>query len=507
LPWRVALQIGVEACRALRAAHAARLIHRDVKPANLLVSPEGDVKLTDFGLAKALSGEQAPLTRPNAIAGSPNYMSPEQVKGETLDERTDIYSLGATMYALLTGAPPFADMDWYSTMYAHATQQPPNPRQRNAAIPDNVVKVLDCAMAKRRSDRYPDVAQLQQALEACLGPQREALGPLAAGFALPSAAELPGPTVRVVRRPAVRVSRRRLLAAMLGLAFALATATLALCIGVAVWVGWPRTPPPVVVSPDQLKRDLQARNPNFAGDVQANQDRNGHIVRLKLIVDDVTDIAPLAALVELEELELTGSEGIGRAKFTDVTPLATLTKLKHLRIRICKVTNIDALQHLTALRFLDLGATDISDLRALRDLAIAELRVGGTRIRDVRGLENLPLQKLYLGYNYSLKSLDGLPTEQLRWLSIVSTDVSSLRPLEKADCLEYLNFALADLTHNYPKNKDGKSLSDDNFQIVLARPALKTVGGEFTAQEEKLLQERRPGLICLKDAARVSEFF
>src|SRR5207244_835853 len=101
-----ATRIAADVCRGLAAAHAAGLIHRDIKPGNILLADDGAVKLADFGLAKAPQLAPSRLTQVGTILGTPHYMSPEQCAGERLDERTDFYALGGTYYALLTGQRP-----------------------------------------------------------------------------------------------------------------------------------------------------------------------------------------------------------------------------------------------------------------------------------------------------------------------------------------------------------------------------------------------------------------
>lgn len=126
LPWAEATTLVAAACRGLYAAHRAGLIHRDVKPANILCPPGAEPKLADFGLARpALARTQ--LTQANTILGTPEFMSPEQCRGEPLDPRTDIYSLGAVYYFLLTGELPYRTADRATLMFAHCTAPLPDP--------------------------------------------------------------------------------------------------------------------------------------------------------------------------------------------------------------------------------------------------------------------------------------------------------------------------------------------------------------------------------------------
>jgi urea transport system substrate-binding protein len=168
LPWPQATRFAAQACQGLAAAHAQGLIHRDIKPANLLLGPGGQVKVSDFGLARNLAAEVTPLTQPRMICGTAQYMSPEQINGASVDERSDVYSLGATYFALLTGMPPYPGSDMYSIMYAHCGQAIPDPRSACPELPPAGTTIIQKALAKSPRDRYPSVTALQHDLEALL---------------------------------------------------------------------------------------------------------------------------------------------------------------------------------------------------------------------------------------------------------------------------------------------------------------------------------------------------
>lgn len=164
--WCEATRIAVEVCRGLTAAHESGLIHRDIKPANVMLSRDGMVKLADFGLAK--SADQSLASSASFVAGTPDFMSPEQCRNDELDECSDIYSLGATYYAMLTGRPPFSATAPVQVMFAHCTKEVPDPRQFVPSIPEACTAIVHRAMAKDGSRRFGSAAETAAALEAVL---------------------------------------------------------------------------------------------------------------------------------------------------------------------------------------------------------------------------------------------------------------------------------------------------------------------------------------------------
>lgn len=173
LPRRVA-EIGLEVASALSAAHALGIVHRDVKPANILLGPDGSVKVADFGIARAFDDSDQ-LTRTGAVIGTATYFSPEQAQGHAADSRSDIYSLGVVLYELLTGQPPFAGESPVSVAYQHVEKTPPKPTDIDPAIPRGLEAVVLKAMAKNPAERYQTADDLRRDLRRLLEGQVPAI--------------------------------------------------------------------------------------------------------------------------------------------------------------------------------------------------------------------------------------------------------------------------------------------------------------------------------------------
>ncbi len=163
-----ATHIVIQANRGLAAAHKAGLVHRDVRPANLLLTGDGIVKVADFGLAKRTTSESLLLTQPGQLVGTPHYMSPEQCESRAVDARSDVYSLGATYYSLLTGRDPYEHSDPVQVMLAQCNSAPPDPRDVTPSVPAACAQIIEHAMAKRLDQRYESMEAMQSDLEAIL---------------------------------------------------------------------------------------------------------------------------------------------------------------------------------------------------------------------------------------------------------------------------------------------------------------------------------------------------
>ena len=200
----------------LDAAHAKGLVHRDVKPANVLIERDGDAErvfLTDFGISRfAGSGES--LTTTGEFFGSVDYVAPEQIEGEPLDHRTDVYALGGVLHFLLTGQPPFPRDTELAKLFAHVNAPPPRPSEAVHGLPPAIDDVVAKAMAKRPEERHGSAGELAGAAAAALGEPAPALAPPAA----PRTPSTAGPADAAPTRRLRRAAPRRLSLAIGGLA-------------------------------------------------------------------------------------------------------------------------------------------------------------------------------------------------------------------------------------------------------------------------------------------------
>ena len=217
-----ATQYLIDACDGIAAAHAAGIIHRDIKPANLLRTADNRIKITDFGLAKGIDTGSRGLTQAGVVVGTPYFMSPEQCQSLPLDFRTDIYSLGATYFCLLTGREPYHDSDSVvQVMYAHCCAEIPDPRSLRPEVPAACAAIVRRAMAKLPEDRYPDTASMRADLTAVATAPAEGREPILADLASTVATEPSDANWESADVPATQPplwDRRRLLATGLGVA-------------------------------------------------------------------------------------------------------------------------------------------------------------------------------------------------------------------------------------------------------------------------------------------------
>jgi serine/threonine-protein kinase len=161
-----ALRLVIQVARALSYAHAQGLVHRDVKPQNVLLNGHGQAKVTDFGIARSL--EVHGMTQTGTVLGSSEYISPEQAQGRSVDERTDVYSLGVVLYELLTGSVPFTGENFVAVAMRHINEPAPSVLERRPDVPLRVAEAVDRALQKDPDDRFPTMAAFGTELTECL---------------------------------------------------------------------------------------------------------------------------------------------------------------------------------------------------------------------------------------------------------------------------------------------------------------------------------------------------
>jgi serine/threonine-protein kinase len=247
-----AMSLTADICGALDFSHRNGIVHRDVKPGNVMITPQGAVKVMDFGIARAVSDSAATMTSTAAVIGTAQYLSPEQARGEGVDARSDVYSLGCLLYELCTGAPPFTGDSPVSVAYQHVREDPRLPSSINPRVPPELDAILLKAMSKNPANRYQSAADMRTDLLRALNGQRvEAtpvmgdaekttiLGAVPAAYGGPQQDQWDDEDDEEARR------RKRRIIAIVGV---VALLLIAGVIALALSLGSKSKPPPVVVA-------------------------------------------------------------------------------------------------------------------------------------------------------------------------------------------------------------------------------------------------------------------
>jgi serine/threonine-protein kinase len=170
LQTRRALEIIADICAALEFSHRHGIIHRDIKPGNVMITPNGQVKVMDFGIARALASGATTMTQTSAVIGTAQYLSPEQARGESVDARSDVYAAGCVLFELLVGHPPFVGDSPVSVAYQHVREEPKAPSSINREVPPDVDAIVLKALSKNPINRYQSAQEMRaDALRAVAG--------------------------------------------------------------------------------------------------------------------------------------------------------------------------------------------------------------------------------------------------------------------------------------------------------------------------------------------------
>jgi eukaryotic-like serine/threonine-protein kinase len=174
LPSKRAMEVMADVCAALDFSHRHGIVHRDVKPANVMITRTGAVKVMDFGIARAVADGQAQMTQTAAVIGTAQYLSPEQARGESVDARSDVYAAGCVLFELITGEPPFTGDSPVAVAYQHVREDPKPPSSLNPRINPALDAIVLKAMAKGPANRYQSAAEMRGDLVRVLSGQRPA---------------------------------------------------------------------------------------------------------------------------------------------------------------------------------------------------------------------------------------------------------------------------------------------------------------------------------------------
>jgi serine/threonine protein kinase/Leucine-rich repeat (LRR) protein len=507
-PLSQVLQIAQQAAEGLAAAHRVGLMHRDVKPANLwLEAPHGRVKVLDFGLARPLDNRIG-MTMTGAVMGSPAYMSPEQARGERLDHRTDLFSLGAVLYRLCGGRLPFEGPTTMAALTALATQDPQPLQELNPAIPGKLAALIHQMLAKRADERPPSADDVVQQLHAIAQGTtgEEKISPTTAIhlFNQTTSSIEVKPPARSSAELGMTGARRRWLAGgltvLVGFAVAGAMIMTRPSDGVKKNIAgqdngdsWIKTVG-VMSAPDQIaavQLRLKELNSSFDEKSMSHKIQNGVVVEVAVgNASGLKDLTPLRALSGLKNLYLQDGPRGG----TDISPLRGL-KLAKFDSNGCPPKDLSALSGmpLTTANFWGLATTDLSPLRGMK---LVETNVGNSSVKDISVLKGMPLERVCLNVSNvdDLSALAGAPLTRLfaanikakdlkpvanapiEWLTIDGTPIEDLTPL--------LTMPLKALEMDNPERHIALLRRIPTLQMINHKPAAEFLGAAGSADTD-----------------------
>jgi serine/threonine protein kinase len=382
------LRIGMQAAAGLAAAHAQGLVHRDIKPANLLLENGVErVKITDFGLARAV--DDASLTQSGVIAGTPQYMAPEQARGETIDARADLFSLGCVLYALATGRPPFRGGSSMAVLRRICDDRQRPIRELNPEIPDWLAAIIEKLLAKNPGDRFQSAKELSDLLAQCLAhvQQPSRVPPPLVVLPAPTPVQLASPPASSAesQRRAWLLTPRGIAVLVLAMVAPMIVALLVACIGAVAWwldngtlaalVTGQRLPDPAAhLGPLDLGPGTQ---PAGTGEPAA-------------IVLDAATLAEYEKLIAIaQQQHLVAQERYERGQTARGEVLDAEVGYLQARLRLYRATNqreeiVNLLQQLVAIRELEVK---LADERIAAQIAGPSERLIAERLRSEAKLE------------------------------------------------------------------------------------------------------------------------
>jgi Leucine-rich repeat (LRR) protein/tRNA A-37 threonylcarbamoyl transferase component Bud32 len=460
-----------QAALGLQHAHEKGLVHRDLKPHNLLLTKDGVVKVLDLGLARLgetvveQSGEFNTAT--GIVMGTPDYMAPEQANdAKRADIRADLYSLGCTLYHLLTGCVPFPGQSLTEKLLGHQMQQPRPIEELRPDVPPAVAAVVRRLMAKKPADRYQTPAEAAAALAAAPDETTSApaLYPARGDTALAETADLWSTIAATppVEPPAAPADRRRwlMLSAVGGALLLVLAGVLALVLRTMTAPAPGPGPtvaertPPTFASPaasfeqwlksvvamsaekqvEEVRAKLKERNPRFDGQLTSDI-ANGQVLQLSFATENVSDISPVRALPHLKSLSCAAVQAEHGA-LADLSPLTGMA-LTSLNVNgNLGVHDLSPLRGLP-LEWLNIGFTTVDDLSPLRSVPLASLTLHNCSVRELSGLRGVRLKELRFGGWSSqisdLSPLEGMPLQTLYFQQTQVRDLAPLRTLPLRD--------------------------------------------------------------------------
>ncbi len=419
------IEIGLDCARGLAAIARAGLIHRDIKPSNIFIAEDGTAKLADLGLARSTAGDDR-MTVTGRAMGTPAFMSPEQARGDaSIDIRSDICALGATLYALATGQMPFDGSSAWVVVAKVMNEAAPDPRSVRPDLSPGFAAVIGRCMAKQRDDRYPTPEHLLVDLEHVLAGRQPQLDQVRPGTA--AMRRLNDPVTPVTLRRGIEpASQATVMMAPPKAAWgwmAASAAAAAVVVGSAVWLlTMPKTAtqPTTATTSTQTSRPASATGPATAAMTSAGGPSPKP--------ESAKPAGPPAAAI-------AAANGL-RERLHQVSPKAEVTALEDGTLSVRgldpDLRNLDLLVGQSISRLSLVGCQRISRLTQLRGLPLVDLDVSGnTEIETLDGLQDAPLRTIELSRCTSLADVTALRGKAIARIGLAGcTSLTSLRGLE-----------------------------------------------------------------------------